>query len=628
MLHINDITYHIEGRLIFDSATAGIPTGHKVGLVGRNGSGKTTLLGLILGELHNDGGEIKTPSNWRIGAVAQEAPGGPESLIEVVLAADEERARLLDEAEHATDPKRISEIHLRLTDIEAHTAPSRGAAILAGLGFDEEAQNKACRDYSGGWRMRVALAAALFSAPDILLLDEPTNYLDLEGALWLENFIQKYPHTILIVSHDRELLNRSVNAILHLHNGQLKLYTGGYDRFEKQRREDQANQIKLKRKQDDQRRDIQEFVDRFRAKASKAKQAQARMKVLEKMKPIAAELDNDVPPFQFLSPEKMLGDPLVSIENAVIGYDPAAPILRDLNLRIDIDDRIALLGANGNGKSTFAKFVAGRIKPFEGSRKVSRKMGIGFFAQHQLEDLDPDRSAYEHISDLMEGATVSQKRAKLGSLGFGAEKADTLAEKLSGGEKARLLFALAAFHRPHLFIFDEPTNHLDVDSREALIRAINNYEGAVILISHDRHLIEACVDRLWIVKNGTVTAYDGDLDSYGVDCLKERDIRPKKIAAAGGAPKLSRAEQRRLKAEARSKMSPLRKEAQKLEKDVERHIKRISQIDNRLSDGNIFESDPQRANDLSQERGQLIHARDKAETDWMTILEELEGTPS
>ena len=623
MLHINDLTYHIEGRQIFDSATAGIPTGHKVGLVGRNGSGKTTLLRLILGEIHNDGGDIKTPSKWRIGAVAQEAPGGDETLIEVVLAADEERASLLAESETATDPKRIAEIHIRLSDIEAHSAPSRAAAILAGLGFDEEAQNRACREFSGGWRMRVALGAALFAAPEILLLDEPTNYLDLEGALWLENFIRRYQHTILIVSHDRELLNRSVNAILHLHDGRLKLYAGGYDRFEKQRREDQANQLSMKKKQDDQRRHIQSFVDRFRVQANKARQAQARLKELEKMKPIAAELDNQVPPFAFLGPEKMLGDPLVAIEDAVIGYDPATPILRDLNLRIDINDRIALLGANGNGKSTFAKFVADRIKPFEGSRKASRKMGIGFFAQHQLDDLDHDRSAYDHISDLMEGKTTAQKRAKCGAIGFGAEKADTLAAKLSGGEKARLLFALAAFHRPHLFIFDEPTNHLDVDSREALIRAINDYEGAVILISHDRHLIEACVDRLWIVKDGTVTAYDGDLDSYGADCLRERDIRPKK-ESNGGAPKLSRAEQRRLKAEERSKMSPLRKQASKLEKDIEKGNKRIAQIDNRLSDGTIFENDPRRASDLSTERGQLVKAREEAEEKWMQILEELE----
>jgi len=624
MLHINNLSYHIEGRQIFDNATAGIPTGHKVGLVGRNGSGKTTLLRLILGEIHNDGGDIQTPGKWRIGAVAQEAPGGEETLIEVVLAADEERARLLEEAETATEAKRISEIHLRLTDIEAHTAPSRAAAILAGLGFDEEAQNRACREFSGGWRMRVALGAALFAAPEILLLDEPTNYLDLEGALWLENFIRRYPHTILIVSHDRELLNRSVNAILHLRDGQLKLYTGGYDRFEKQRREDQANQLSSKKKQDDQRRHIQDFVDRFRAQANKARQAQARLKVLEKMKPIAAEIDNDVPPFSFLGPEKKLGDPLVAIEDAVIGYDPATPILKDLNLRIDINDRIALLGANGNGKSTFAKFVANRIQPFEGTRKASKKMGIGFFAQHQLDDLKPDQSAYDHISELMEGATVAQKRAKLGAIGFGSEKADTKADKLSGGEKARLLFAIAAFYRPHLFIFDEPTNHLDVDSREALIRAINDYEGAVILISHDRHLIEACVDRLWIVNNGTVTSYDGDLDSYGADCLRERDIRPNKKAANGGAPKISRAEQRRLKAEERSKMSPLRKQAQKFEKDIERHNKRIAQIDGRLSDGTIFENDPKRASELSTERGQLVKAKDEAEESWMEILEKLE----
>ena len=626
MLHLNSLTYHIEGRPILKNATAGIPSRHKVGLVGRNGSGKTTLLRLILGELAPDDGEIQTPSNWRIGTVAQEAPGGKETLIEVLLAADLERARLMSEAETATDPDRIAEIHLRLTDIDAHSAPARAAGILSGLGFDEAAQNRPCSEYSGGWRMRVALGAALFAAPEILLLDEPTNYLDLEGALWLENFIRRYPHTIVIVSHDRDLLNRSVSSILHLHNGQLKLYTGGYDRFEKQRREDQRNQLKLKKKQDDDRRHIQQFVDRFRAQANKARQAQARIKVLERMKPIAAEIDNQVPPFHFPNPEKPLANPLVLIENATIGYDPENPVLRNIDLRIDVDDRIALLGANGNGKSTFAKFLADRLAPFEGTRRASKKIEIGFFAQHQLDELDPKRSAYDHLSDHMEEATEAQKRARLGAIGFGFEKADTKAENLSGGEKARLLFALAAFYGPHLFILDEPTNHLDVDSRERLIRSINDYEGAVILISHDRHLIQACADRLWIVRDGSVTAYDGDLESYGEECLRQRDLRPKtKAGTNGSGAKLTRADQRRHAAKARAEMAPLRKQAQKLERDVERHTKRIAQIDNRLADGAIFENDPDRASALTRERAQLVRDLEEAENNWLEIHEKLEA---
>ncbi len=631
MLHINNLTYYIEGRPILENATAGIPTGHKVGLVGRNGSGKTTLLRLVLNEISPDDGEIQTPRTARIGTVAQEAPGGDETLIEVVLAADLERAALLAEADHAADPDRISEIQLRLIDIDAHSAPARAAGILAGLGFDEAAQNRPCHEFSGGWRMRVALAAALFAAPEILLLDEPTNYLDLEGALWLENFIRRYPHTVLIVSHDRDLLNRSVSSILHLNNGQLKLYTGGYDRFEKQRREEQRNQLKLKKKQDDDRRHIQAFVDRFRAQANKARQAQSRLKVLERMKPIAAEIDNQVPPFHFEGPEKVLANPLIRIEEATIGYEPDNPVLRDINLRIDVDDRIALLGENGNGKSTFAKFIAGRLEPFHGARLASKKMQIGFFAQHQLDELNPKRSAYDHLSDLMEDATIAQKRARLGAIGFGADKADTRAENLSGGEKARLLFALAAFYAPHLFILDEPTNHLDVDSRESLIRAINDYQGAVILISHDRHLIQACADRLWIVRDGAVTAYDGDLESYGEECLRQRGLRANgrqdETSAASqpaAKPKLNRADQRRRAAEARARMAPRQKQAQKLENEVERHTKRIAQIDNRLADGTIFENDPGRAGELSLERKQLERERETAENEWLKILEELE----
>ena len=494
MLHINDLSYRIQGRPLFEKATAGIPDGHKVGLVGRNGTGKTTLLRLIAGEIAPDDGSIGFPKNARIGYLLQEAPGGPESLLETVLAADAERADLLAEAETSRDAGRIGEIHTRLSDIEAHSAPARAARILSGLGFDEDAQARPCSEFSGGWRMRVALAGVLFSAPDILLLDEPTNYLDLEGTLWLEDFIQNYPHTVLIVSHDRDLLNKSVDSILHLHDKRLAFYTGGYDRFEEMRREQQRLNLKLKKTQDDARQKMEAFVERFRAKATKARQAQSRLKALAKMQPIAAEVDAQVVPFRFPSPDRPLGNPLISIDHADIGYDAAKPVLRNVSLRLDADDRVGLLGANGNGKSTLAKLLCGRLQPLDGTRRSSKKLEYGYFAQHQLEELDPRMSAYETVSELMPSATIAQRRAKVASLGFGADKADTASEKLSGGEKARLLFAIATFHAPHLLILDEPTNHLDVDSREALIHALNDYEGAVILISHDRHLLEATVD--------------------------------------------------------------------------------------------------------------------------------------
>src|SRR5262245_15059408 len=429
MLHINDLTFRIEGRILFDQATVGIPAGHKVGLVGRNGSGKTTLLRLIAGELAPDDGSVNVPRSARIGAVAQEAPGGPESLIEFVLAADQERARLLAEAEVAHDPARIADIHERLADIGAHSAPARAARILAGLGFDEAAQQRSCAEYSGGWRMRVALAAMLFVEPDLLLLDEPTNYLDLEGALWLESYLADYPHTVLIVSHDRDLLNSAVGSILHLAQGKLTLYSGGYDRFEEARREKQRLDLKLKKKQDDERRHIEAFITRFKAKASKAAQAQSRIKALARMQPIAAQIEERLIPFNFPNPQKAFASPLIRLEGAAVGYVDDQPVLRGLDLRLDADDRVGLLGANGNGKSTFAKLLAGRLPPMAGQRYGSDKITVAYFAQHQLEELPPRKTPYEHMRALMPQATEAQQRSRLGAVGFGADQADDRAEK-------------------------------------------------------------------------------------------------------------------------------------------------------------------------------------------------------
>ena len=631
MLHINSLTYRIEGRLLFDNASAGIAAGHKVGVVGRNGTGKTTLINLIAGRVAPDEGEIRTPRNARIGGVAQEAPSGPESLIDTVLAADKERASLLAEAETATDPHRIAEIQLRLSDIDAHSAPARAAAILAGLGFDETAQHRSCESYSGGWRMRVALASVLFTAPDILLLDEPSNYLDLEGTLWLENFLRSYPHTVLIVSHDRDLLNKAVTSILHLSQRKLTLYAGGYDQFEETRREQQRLQLKLRKKQDDARRHMEAFVERFRAKATKARQAQSRLKALQRMKPIAAQIDERVPPFLFPSPQKRLGNPLIRMEDVAVGYAPGEPVLRDLNLRIDTDDRIGLLGANGNGKSTFAKLLFGKLDPSAGHKRSSKKIAIGYFAQHQLDELNPQASAYDHIAKLMSDATEAQKRSKLGQIGFGVEKADTVSANLSGGEKARLLFALAAFHGPHLLILDEPTNHLDVDSREALIHALNEYEGAVILISHDRHLIEACADRLWLVENSTVAPYDGDISQYRSACLSQRTerttlkgTRTNDRPASNGRRHdpaveqannrhVSRQEQRRLAAERRAQLAPLKRVVKDKEKHIAALTTQIASLDETLADSELYTSDPERLAALAKQRGQL--ARELADTE-------------
>jgi ATP-binding cassette subfamily F protein 3 len=626
MLHINDLTYRIEGRPILDQATVAIPSGHKVGLVGRNGAGKTTLLRLLKGEIAPDDGSISIPRNARLGHVAQEAPGGDDSLLDWVLSSDTERASLLAEAEHATDPQRIAEIQIRLTDIEAHSAPSRAARILSGLGFDEEAQRRACREFSGGWRMRVALGAILFLKPDILLLDEPTNYLDLEGTLWLENHLKAYPHTVLIVSHDRDLLNRAVGSILHLDRGKLTLYAGGYDDFEETRREKQRLEMKLMKKQDEQRRHLQAFIDRFKAKASKAAQAQSRVKALAKMQPIAAQVDDRVVPFRFPDPQKVIASPLLRIEKASAGYDAATPILTGLDLRIDNDDRIALLGQNGNGKSTLAKLIAGRLTPLSGNVFGAQKVEVGYFAQHQLDDLLPTATPYDYMLKLMPEATEAQRRTKLGTFGFSADKADTQCGKLSGGEKARLLLALTAFHGPHVLILDEPTNHLDIDSREALVHALMEYNGTVILISHDRHLIEATADRLWLVRNGTVKSYDGDMESYRALLLEERGARTaeRRDDRTDGEAKASRTDQRRAAAEKRAELAPLKKAMVAAEKLVDKLTKEIAALDALLADPALYTKDPGRAQSTAQERGQLSKQLGEAEESWLLATEAYE----
>lgn len=633
MLHINDLTYRIQGKTILEHASASIPPGHKVGLVGRNGTGKTTLLRLITGELSADDGAISFPKNMTLGQVAQEAPGGTDTLVEWVLASDRERSQLLTESLTATDPDRIAEIQLRLTDIDAHTAPARAAQILSGLGFDEEAQHRPCSEYSGGWRMRVALAAVLLVEPEILLLDEPTNYLDLEGTLWLESYLKAYPHTVLIVSHDRDLLNRVAGHILHLSERKLTLYTGGYDTFEETRRETQRLQSKLKKKQDEERKRIEAFVTRFKAKATKATQAQSRVKALARMKPIAASIDERVPPFFMPAPERQLASPLIRLDRASVGYDADKPILSGLDLRLDRDDRIALLGANGNGKSTFAKLLSGRLAPLSGELVKAPKLEVGYFAQHQLDDLNPDARPYDYVVKLMPEASEAQRRTRLGAFGFGADKVDTKCSNLSGGEKARLLLALTAFHAPHLLILDEPTNHLDVDSREALVHALNEFDGAVIIISHDRHLLEATVDRLWVVRDGTVSVYDGDLDGYRRDLLSARTNRPaKKPAAAhpGDADVTSassptdRAEQRRIAAEQRSSLAPLKKAVTAVEKRLEAINRDIAKLDAILADAAIYQDNPAKAQDAAVKRGQLSKMLADAEEEWLAASDALE----
>lgn len=620
MLMINDLSLRIAGRLLLDHASLTLPAGTKAGLVGRNGTGKTTLFRAITGDMPSETGSVSLPKGLRIGQVAQEAPGTEEPLIDIVLKADTERAALLEEEKTATDPHRIAEIHIRLADIDAHSAEARAATILAGLGFDDEAQKRPASSFSGGWRMRVALAAVLFSQPDLLLLDEPTNYLDLEGTLWLETYVAKYPHTVLLISHDRDLLNRAVNSIVHLDQKKLTFWRGGYDQFERQLSEQRELQEKGRVKQEAARKHLQSFVDRFRAKASKARQAQSRIKALERMKPISALVDDHVRPFHFPEPVKTVASPIVALDRVEVGYEPGKPILKKMSLRIDADDRIALLGANGNGKSTFAKLLSGRLKAESGTMTVAPGLKVAIFAQHQLDDLRPEENAYEHVRRLMPEAPESKVRARVAQFGLVTEKMNTAARDLSGGEKARLLMGLSAFDGPNLFILDEPTNHLDIDSRESLIHALNEFPGAVILISHDRHLLEATADRLWLVKDGQVNPYDGDLDDYrqlvtGVS-TDRRDRRE--------AEKASKADRRREAAQRRAAMEPVAKEIRATEALMDRIRKRIDGIEDQLSDPILYEKDPAAATQLAKERSQLAATLAGHEEKWLELSAEYE----
>ena len=620
MLIIDDLTVRIAGRSLLEDASARIVPGARVGLVGRNGTGKSTLFNVITGELAAEGGSIDIPPRWRIGRLAQEAPNGPESLLEVVLKAPSERTELMHEAETATDPHRIAEIQTRLADIGAHAAPARAASILSGLGFSTADQARPCTEFSGGWRMRVALAATLFSEPNLLMLDEPTNYLDLEGTLWLQDHLAKYPHTMIIVSHDRDLLDNAVNQILSLEAKKLTLYKGGYSDFERLRSEKLVLDQKMMKKQDAQRAHLQAFVDRFRAKASKATQAQSRIKMLAKMQPISSMVTDDVRPIIIPPPEKLLSPPIIATDNVDVGYDGRV-ILSDLSLRIDNDDRIALLGSNGNGKSTLVKLLAGKLKPMHGTVTRAAMLKVGYFAQHQVDELDLQGTPYEHVRKLMPDQPEAKVRSRVGTIGFPQAAANTKVEKLSGGEKARLLLGLATFEAPQLIILDEPTNHLDIDSRGALIEAINDYPGAVILVSHDRYLLEACVDRLWLVSGGKVAPFDGDLEDYHKFVVS--DGRPANTATKA-APRVDPVEARRAAAGKRIETAPLRKQVSEAEAQIAQLNRQLGKLDATLADGTVFAKDPARAAELSKTRANVVAAIAKAEEAWLAASSALE----
>lgn len=622
MLTINAITVRLGGRAILERATASLPARSRVGLIGRNGAGKSTLMKVMIGQLEADEGAIEMPRKTRVGYIAQEAPSGTATPFDTVLAADTERADLLVQSETVTDPDRLGDIHERLIAIDAYTAPARAARILIGLGFDEEMQGRPLDSFSGGWKMRVALAALLFSNPDLLLLDEPSNHLDLEATMWLESFLKTYPGQLVVISHERDLLNNVVDHILHLEGGKVMLYPGGYDAFERQRAERIAQLAAAKASQDAQRAKLQDYVARNSARASTARQAQSRAKLLAKMQPIAAIAEDASLTFDFPSPDE-LRPPLITLDLASVGYTPGAPILTRLNLRIDPDDRIALLGRNGNGKTTLARLLAAQLTPMDGAMASSGKMRVGYFTQYQVEELDGSDTPLAHMTRVMEGKTQGAVRAQLGRFGFSGNKAVTQVAKLSGGERARLALALITRDAPHLLILDEPTNHLDVDAREALVQALNGFDGAVIVVSHDRHMLELTADRLVLVDNGTARDFDGSMDDYVAFILGKSTEKER-------GSKADRKEDRKAAAAAREAAAKVKKAVSDAEADLAKYEVVLSAIDRAMFDpqGAANEYKGLTMSELSQRRGKIVAAQEAAEARWVAASEALEAFES
>ncbi len=628
MFTLDSISLRLGGHVILDRASVSVPPKARLGLVGRNGAGKSSLLKLIAGLYEPDEGKIEAPTGMRMGCLAQEAPGGSATPFDTVLAVAEELAALLSEAEHATDAHRIAEIHERLHAIDAHGAPARAARILAGLGFSEEAQTRPLDEFSGGWRMRVALAALLFSEPDLLLLDEPSNHLDLEAALWLESFLKTYRASLIVVSHERDLLNNVASHILHVAGGKTTLYAGNYDQFERQRRERQAQASAAREKQEDRRKKLQAYVDRWRYKAHTARQAQSRLKALQRMAPVAEAVEDASLAFDFPSPKEMK-PPLLMLEDVAVGYVPDTPVLSRLDLRIDPDDRIALVGRNGNGKTTLARALAGQLTPMAGRFKASGKLNVGYFAQHQIEELVPDDTPLQHMERLMAEAKPGEVRNHLARFGFSGDKVSVAVRLLSGGERARLSLALVTRDAPHILILDEPTNHLDVDAREALVQALAGFGGAVVVVSHDRHLLGLIADRLLLIDGGAAREFDGSIEDYRESVLsvgkngKGKDSKGKDRAKSGAldtARKINRKDNRRAIAVARERTRALRKTIEQTEADMKALLAKRDAVDAELAGAS-----PSEAGELMKRRGALTREIEDAEASWLEASEVVEA---
>lgn len=623
MLTIDNLTYRIQGRVLLEDASATLSAGWKVGLIGRNGTGKSTLLRLIREADEDSDGSIRIGKAARLGWVAQEVEASDRTLIDETLSAHIERAQLMHDAETVTDPDRLADVHERLTAIDAWSGEARAASILTGLGFTQADLTRACREFSGGWRMRAALAGVLFAEPDLLLLDEPTNYLDLEGAAWLETYLKNYPHTVLLVSHDRELLNNAVTHTLALEHQKLTVHPGNYDSWQKKRAEQLAQLESQKAKQEKDRAHLQSFVDRFRAKASKASQAQSRIKMLEKMQQVVIPLEERTHPFEFPAPDE-LASPLFVLDEADLGYAPGEPVLRGVHLRVDNDDRIAIVGANGQGKSTLVKSIAGRLSLLDGNRVAAPKVNVGYFSQDQLDELSAGDNALDHVRRMRPAATDGQIRSIVANIGFNRDKAETKVEKLSGGEKVRLLLGLMALQKPNIMILDEPTSHLDIDSREALIHALNDYEGAVLLITHDVYLAEATADRLWLVNEGRAAPYDGDLSDYRKLVLAA-DRDKGRAALQSLAPPPPPPPPQRSESEIRRATADIRKQISAAEREMDRLRKAIAVLDTKLADPTLYDRAPQDAVTFGRDRDTLRRDLDRAEEEWLAASEAYEA---
>lgn len=646
MLEICDLTVRIGARELLNGATATVASGWKVGLTGRNGSGKSTLLKLIREAATGAGsqdGAIRIKAGARTGFVAQEIAPSDTPLIELVLEADAERASLMREAEDPdTLPDRLGTVHERLADIDAWSAEARASAILTGLGFRQDELSRPSRAFSGGWRMRAALAGVLFSTPDLLVLDEPTNYLDLEGAAWLEQYIRRYPNTVVLVSHDRQMLDRCVTHILALEGKTLELHPGTYDSWLRKRAERARNLAGMKAKQDAERAHLQAFVDRFRAKASKARQAQSRVKMLEKMQTVTLPLEERTVPFQFPDPPE-LSSPLIELRGADLGYGPGATILRDVDVRLDADDRIAIIGPNGQGKTTLVKSLAARLALMSGRRVASKALQAGYFSQDQLDELTAGDTVLQHVARLAPDKTPAWHRSLAARFGFGADKVGTLVENLSGGEKVRLILGLITYAAPHLLVLDEPTSHLDIDSREALAHALNGYGGAVLLITHDVWLAEATADQLWLVQGGRVRPYEGDLDSYRALVLAaDRETAASKLAPApavtapapatpaapAGATSVQEPAARTAAPGPGGKAaspSTLRRRLADAEALMEREQAALDRLDAALAAPDLYARGPERAVKLAAERATVAGRLAAAEAAWIAAGEALEA---